>query len=408
MREMFLEFYSKIRKHSLEAFWKDCLIDKPQLLDLSCDGFFNAASPSNRDDDEVLSLRYANRQKGGDFADDPIVDHDFDAELLGLGRGLGTHDYIGQRVLQVASILRNLSFTDDNLLVLSKNRTFIRFLVMCANVHWNNLAMMALDMVGNIANELHLYDPTTDELTRHLMTTIAEGLESYDRGVIISCLEILSKLSQRESNEEHLYKYLEQKLYDQLARFLCLNDIMLLIYTLECIYALTSLGSKPCSALMHVAGIVDTLVALVTVEAQSYGPNACILMRVVETNYLNTNPYGSMGVASPQAATVTQLTVHNEPISSIPATITMSAEPPSEYNDEKMRFFHSNTFSYRNAYERNADPAHTAVSPNGPPNADDAQPHDNDVPDGTTQNHGGTTGGVVAQTHGQEGQTGGA
>jgi AT-rich interactive domain-containing protein 2 len=335
---MFTEFYSKIRKHSLQAFWKDCLIDKPQILELSCDGFFNATN-INQDADEVLSLRASlnSNQKdvdgnAGDSNDVELVDNDVDMEFLGLGRGLGTHDYIGQRVLQVASILRNLSFVDENLPILSKNRTFLRFLVMCSNVRWNNLHHMSLDMLGNIANELELCDPSADELTRYLLSSICEGLDGYDRGVIISCLEILSKLSQRESNEEHLYKCLEQRLYDQLARFLCLNDIMLLIYTLECIYALTSLGSKPCSALMHVGGIVDTLVALVTVEAQSYGPNACILMRVVETNYLNANSLaGTGGQSSNQAsATIKQLSVHNEPISSIPATITMS-EQPSEY-----------------------------------------------------------------------------
>lgn len=33
----------------------------------------------------------------------------------------------------------------------------------------------------------------------------------------------------------------------------------------------------------EIHGIVDTIVSLITVEAQSYGPDACILMRVVET-----------------------------------------------------------------------------------------------------------------------------
>lgn len=58
---------------------------------------------------------------------------------------------------------------------------------------------------------------------------------------------------------------------------------MLLIYTLECLYALTSLGERACNHISKVTGIYDILVSLITVEAQSYGPKACIGMKVVET-----------------------------------------------------------------------------------------------------------------------------
>lgn len=58
---------------------------------------------------------------------------------------------------------------------------------------------------------------------------------------------------------------------------------MLLMHTLECLYSLSSLGEKACNCIVRVHGAVDTLVSLITVEAQSYGPKACILMRVVET-----------------------------------------------------------------------------------------------------------------------------
>lgn len=58
---------------------------------------------------------------------------------------------------------------------------------------------------------------------------------------------------------------------------------MMLIYTLECIYSLTSIGEKPCNSFVEIHGVLDTLVSLVTVEAQSFGPDACILMKVVET-----------------------------------------------------------------------------------------------------------------------------
>jgi hypothetical protein len=53
------------------------------------------------------------------------IDSD-DQDLFCLGRGLGTRDVLGQRVLQIATIMRNLSFEEDNIAVLGKNTTFVR------------------------------------------------------------------------------------------------------------------------------------------------------------------------------------------------------------------------------------------------------------------------------------------
>ncbi|EDS35242.1 Brahma associated protein 170kD [Culex quinquefasciatus] len=202
---------------------------------------------------------------------------------------------------------------------------------MLSNSRWGNLHHMGLDMLGNVSVEIDINDPQTDEITRSLLSTLWEGLEGDDRGVIISCLEVLSKIAQKESNEDNLNRCLNQEIYDQICRYLSLSDIMLLLYTLECIYSLTSMGEKPCNSIMHVTGIIDTLVSLVTVEAQSYGPDACILMRVVETipgNLAGTYPgnhYHSTGpVPPPQAPSMAQLTVQNKeqppiPLPNIPA-----------------------------------------------------------------------------------------
>lgn len=215
-REMFSEFYSKIRKNSLHGFWKDCLVDKQEILDLSYEDYFAANSDKMENDGEVItSLKeFCLSRKGSTEDDDLIFAEETDLtnlNFLNLGRGLGTHDYIGQRILQITSILRNLSFNDENIPLLSNNRTFIRFLVMIANVRWGNLHHMGLDMLGNIATEVALSDPISDYLTRCLLSTISEGLESCDRGVIISSLEILSKLCQKPNNEDYIHRCMSQK-----------------------------------------------------------------------------------------------------------------------------------------------------------------------------------------------------
>lgn len=277
MRVIFIEFYSKIRRNSLQSFWTDCLYDKPEILELSFDDYYQSPDEKLEVDGLHPPLLAATRNKrksdenvfeDGLNADDSDTETDNGSSLdfLNLRRGLGTHDYIGQRVHQVASIIRNLTFIDENVPTLVRNRSFVRFLVMCSNIRWGNLRHMALDMMGNVAPEIELGDPAADDLTRCMLSTICDGLESTDRGVIISCLEVLYKLCQKETNEDHLHKCLSKKTYAQICVLLSLNDIMLLLYTLECIFALTSLGEKSCSMIMLVSGIIDSLVSLVTVE----------------------------------------------------------------------------------------------------------------------------------------------
>lgn len=58
---------------------------------------------------------------------------------------------------------------------------------------------------------------------------------------------------------------------------------MQLLYTLECISALSALGERACGNIVQVTGLVGQLVALVTVETQSYSPDGCLPMRLVET-----------------------------------------------------------------------------------------------------------------------------
>ncbi|XP_026736293.1 AT-rich interactive domain-containing protein 2 isoform X3 [Trichoplusia ni] len=188
-----------------------------------------------------------------------------------------------QRVLQIASIVRSLSFHEENVQYLSKNTTLIRFLLLCANSWVGTLRQSGLDTLGNVSTELIIKDPATCLISRHVISTIQAALASQDRARVLSALELLNKLAQNEANEDALLKSLEAKIYQDVCSLLTLRDIMVLVCTLECVYALTSLGDRASEAVARVPGLISTLVSLVTVEAQSYGPRACILMRVVET-----------------------------------------------------------------------------------------------------------------------------
>ncbi|KAF5270062.1 hypothetical protein FQA39_LY08474 [Lamprigera yunnana] len=326
LRTLLTNFY-KPRHHSLDSFWRD-ILESEECLDLMNENDFinkeelssNANSESNTKAESSAELiensilktdilinnglpstsaqcTVFNRTefdsckstvndigvkcfKGQFFQ---FYHSSLDKELFNLGRSLGTQDYVGQRVLQVASILRNLSFVDENIPVLSKNQTFVRFLVLCCNSRWMNLQNYGFDMLGNISYEYLMNDLQKDKVSMALLRLVVKGLESEDRNFCIASLDALNKLSQKEANEDMLARSLDSCVYKKVCSFLTLQDVMVLVYTLECLYSLSSLGEKPCNMIVNIHGVIDTLVSLVTVEGKSYGPKACIGMKLVET-----------------------------------------------------------------------------------------------------------------------------
>jgi len=71
-------------------------------------------------------------------------------------RNQGISDMESQRVLQIAVILRNLSFEEANVKLLAANRTCLRFLLLCAHCNLISLRQLGLDTLGNVAAEVGL------------------------------------------------------------------------------------------------------------------------------------------------------------------------------------------------------------------------------------------------------------
>ena len=164
-----------------------------------------------------------------------------------------------------------------------------RFCLLCASSRWSNINQMGFDILSNIATQVALQEAAMADscVTDVMLSTLVTCLSSDDRFQVISSLDVLTKLCSLEINEDFISKMLTvkqtQSLYEQLVAYLSLHDIHLLISTLECLYSLSCIGEATCNCIIRTQGAVDALVSLITVEAQSYGPKACILMRVVET-----------------------------------------------------------------------------------------------------------------------------
>lgn len=206
-----------------------------------------------------------------------------ESDLFHVGREQGVHDALGQRVLQVLNVIRNLSFDDVNSTVLAQSEACMRLLLLAAHARWSCLPQLAFDALSNVALEVNLKDPADCSLSAILLGTVTRGLESSDRFIVLRCMETLGRLAQRSENELLLTSSLDSHVYEKLCSYLTIPDVALLIYTLECVYSLSSLGQAPCNAFLHCQGALDVLISLLTVEAQSYGSKARILMNVVET-----------------------------------------------------------------------------------------------------------------------------
>ena len=315
--------YNNNRSYDLIRFWRDVCGEK-KVLELIYDerNFYpknpeenvevvgsKSSSAANSPPKGLKSLESVAEDSGDALtriaalkaqAEAELEDEDED-ELFASGRSNGTKELTGQRVLQVATVIRNLSFEEENSPVLARNLTCLRFVLLCVNSSWANLNQMGFDILSNIASEVQLEEPSEDAVTELLLATLSRCIGAKDRFQVISSLDVLNKLCGQQSNEEFIQKLLGQAVYGQLTEYLSLHDIHLLITVLECLYSLTSLGELPCDALVKTHSAVELLVSLVTVEAQSYGPKACILMRVVET-VPGTTAQGAPAPAPPQVA----------------------------------------------------------------------------------------------------------
>ena len=288
LQEYLNDLYKDARQYDLVGFWQDVCRDftvKELLLDHS--------SPSEKGIHRKSRTPKALVQASGSDRLEALMKRvqtemgKKKDEMFSSGRNSGTHETVGQRVLQVATIIRNLSFEEDNVPVLAKNLACLRFCLLCASSEWSNLNQMGFDILSNMASDLIIEESTLDHCVKEvLLSTLTACISSDDRFQVIASLDILNKLCIRDANEEVIESVLSEqtsRVYDQLVSYLSLHDIHLLISTLECLYSLSCLGESTCNSIVRTHGAVEALVSLVTVEAQSYGPKACILMRVVET-----------------------------------------------------------------------------------------------------------------------------
>ncbi|XP_049274735.1 AT-rich interactive domain-containing protein 2 isoform X3 [Rhipicephalus sanguineus] len=292
LRPMLLESWQGVEGRRMERFWED-------NLDAETIALYNIGRGSKDEEDELFNLNYE----------------------------VGTRSIEGQRVLRIALIFHNLSFEERNAVILAKNRTFIRFVMLSALSRWSTLRQVALDTIGNLAAKLVLYpalDEDEDEASSghhcyedlagerqrwscSLLRLTREGIQSQDRYLVVRCLDILARLCRQERNAEPLLAALDTPLCRRVFELLTVHDLMLLIYALEALYMLSELGRDACERMLLVHRSMGILVSLLTLDPLVYGPLAQKGMKLIETIDPLLPPPQVPAAANNPAATPTSL-----------------------------------------------------------------------------------------------------
>ncbi|XP_078075846.1 AT-rich interactive domain-containing protein 2 isoform X3 [Mustelus asterias] len=209
------------------------------------------------------------------------IEIDMETSLFHPPHKVGINDVEGQRVLQIAVILRNLSFEEGNVKLLAAHRTCVRFLLLCSHCQYASLKQLGLDTLGNVAAELQL-DPVDFKSTHLIFHTVTKCLLSCDKCLKMRGMEILANLCRAEDNADLICEYVDQESYKEIICHLTLPDMLLVISSLEVLYMLTQLGEIPCTKIVSVEKSVDMLVCLVSVDIQSFESDAPTAVKLIE------------------------------------------------------------------------------------------------------------------------------
>ncbi|CAB3405424.1 unnamed protein product [Caenorhabditis bovis] len=199
---------------------------------------------------------------------------DEDEEFFtGLNHSFSVHDPVSWRLNQIATIIRNLSFEPVNRITIVRTWPVMKFLLLCANCRWAPLYTAAFDALGNLASDIDLADKTLVHIADHaILRLVNDGIFSSDKFKIIRSLEILTGLAAFEGNEATICEWLNSKTINHIFEIIGIKDIMMCVYTLECLYQISEMGDTACDIIADAPCAIQQLVTMATMEAVSFGP----------------------------------------------------------------------------------------------------------------------------------------
>nr|XP_039255039.1 AT-rich interactive domain-containing protein 2-like [Styela clava] len=193
------------------------------------------------------------------------------AELFHGYRSLGVEDYEGQRVLQIALVLLNLSFEDFNVSLLARHPSLIRFVFLCIHSEYSCLRQTGLDILSNISSRIELLHLHFN-MTAMIFDAIDSAVLSDDKFERIRGFEILANICRPRPNVDYVCVSVSEEVYNAAVQNLMINDVELLLAAIEALYRLSKLGESPCTKIIFIKGCIDILICLVTLNVRTFGP----------------------------------------------------------------------------------------------------------------------------------------
>ncbi|GFN99257.1 AT-rich interactive domain-containing protein 2, partial [Plakobranchus ocellatus] len=182
---------------------------------------------------------------------------------------------------QLAVFIHNLSFEEANQKILARNYLVYKFLMLSLHSTYDGLRQIALDTIANLSCEI-VVESLAEVNSKLMMDTLNDALFSDDRFFLVRGMEMMGKLSQVARNEEVLLDQLREDVYRRLVDLLTVQDIQLIVHTLEALYRLSKIGEPFTTRIARVHKAISVLVSLITIEAQSFGPGSLVGIKVVE------------------------------------------------------------------------------------------------------------------------------
>ncbi|PAA55812.1 hypothetical protein BOX15_Mlig013152g1 [Macrostomum lignano] len=202
--------------------------------------------------------------------------------LMNLTADLGLRDLAGQRVVLIVTALRNLVLEDrPNAVALTRSPPALRLLLLCAASRHSTLQHLALDSLASLPIVLH-----SARLATAMQLLLRRCLGSQDRQLIVRGLELLCCLASQPDNWQRLQSdvdLLPADLADNLAAWLLLKDLQLMLAALEAANRLSGVGGDCSTRLCSPSPeLLRVLLSLLTFEASQVGSAGIVGIKIFQ------------------------------------------------------------------------------------------------------------------------------
>nr|CAB3222864.1 AT-rich interactive domain-containing protein 2-like [Phallusia mammillata] len=194
-------------------------------------------------------------------------------------RCLGVQDYEGQRILQIALVLLNLSFENFNVPLLANNKSLVRFVFLCIHSNYSSLRQTGLDILGNVSASMNIENLGL-KMMKCTYVTVERCIKSRDKFDKIRGFEVLGNLCKSIPNKDTLLTSISDEIFKSSVLLLTIGDIELAIAAIEALYTLSKLGEETCTRITFIPGSIEILVCLITFNVRTLGSSQLSAIRI--------------------------------------------------------------------------------------------------------------------------------